>query len=128
MEVWAVWTQSGEYEQHHVDLRGVFASAELANQFLGALIVDDPENKWIEEKAVLSEMPTLLTLHTWADHVGVDGSVSPAWQRYPAGFGQQRHHWPIWSHDEAAVAVKGEIRPWGQEGDIDRFVEVSGTD
>jgi hypothetical protein len=120
--VWSVWTEDGEYEQWSRDLRGVFATAELAEAH-AAQLRESREYDVCEvlEESVLQEIPSRVPFIEWSAHITPDGAED-------RGLGFDRgEKFKTWSNE--IEPATGRVEPWNarqQPGHM--YIEVVGSD
>ena len=122
MNIWAVFTESGEYESYSRDLAGVFATKELADAFA---IVAHGE---VEEWCVLDAAPIKVTQYHWREQVEPYGKLAPPRELRAQGtahFGRSRYRALVWEHLAEHRSCTG---PWNGDNKPSRSIVVSGTD
>lgn len=122
MSVWCVWTESGEYEQHSRDLRGVFASQEVAAVHADHLRAgDDYDVVEVLEEPILDEPPSSVPYVRYAAHIQPDGTED-------TGLGYYRgSSYDTWSN-ELKPLDSSRVDPWSHADRPDRYIEVIGSD
>ena len=122
MSVWCVWTEDGDYEQHSRDLRGIFASRDLAEAHAQQLRdADAPDVTEVIEDEILTELPVRVPFIRYAAHVLPDGTED-------FGLGYQRGRmFDTWSN-EIRPLNKSRVEPWRTRDVADLYIEVIGSD
>lgn len=115
-EVWLVWTESGEYESWSRDLRGVFATKELADGHAAQL----GEGAEVHTESVMTTIPKNVPYIEWSAHIDSLG-------REDTGLGYGRGaQCRTWSNEISDAA--GRISEWNRRQSDDLYVEVVGSD
>lgn len=121
-EVWAVWTESGEYEDWSRDLAGLFSDRAAARSHADALQAQRESLDVVEIKreTVLATPPEPVTYYRWSAHITEDGQEDK-------GLGYYREScdgW--WSHD--LRPARGRLVRWSGDRAPDLYIEVTGHD
>jgi hypothetical protein len=120
--VWCVWTEWGEYEQFSRDLRGVFATAELATAHADQLEASDRYDV-VEVVAdeVMTTLPTRVPYVCWSAHIKRDGT-----EDRESGF-KRGKLFDTWSNELAPLG-SAKCDKWSGRDIPDLFIEVVGSD
>lgn len=119
--VWCVWTEHGDYENHSRDLRGVFATEELAEAHAAQIRQHEtPDVCEVISEDVLGEIPSGVPWIKWSAHITPSG-------REDEGLGYERDEkFKTWSNE--ITAARGRLDRWSYPGTPDLYVEVIGCD
>lgn len=120
MNVWCVWTESGEYSNFSRDLRGIFVSHGLADAHAAQLRGQHYDVVEVVEVEILGALPVSVPRVRYAAHIWPDGTEDH-------GLGYDRGpQYSTWSN---------EIRPLEESRCVlwdsrapDQFIEVTGSD
>lgn len=124
MKVWCVWTEDGEYETYTHDLRGIFATRELAESHAAQLRADRHDSVEVVEEAVLDAVPTRVTRFVYAAHITADGTEDKG-QGYSGGVGTSE-----WWSNELRPMDSSSIKKWTSVHDPrpDLVIRAEGSD
>ena len=123
MKAWCVWTEWGAYEDFSRDLRGIFATSELAelhaNQLRAGKQYDEVA---VVESDVLTEIPVSVPYVRYTAHIRPDGTEDK-------GLGYNRgSSFSTWSN-ELRPLNSSDLRSWYSWPDAeDLYIEVIGSD
>lgn len=121
-EVWEVWTESGEYENFSRDLRGLFATEELAQAHADQLkATREYDRVEVAADRVQSVLPARVPCVQWSAHIWPNGTVDMGLGRRA---GRQFDTWD----NELAPLESSRCDPWSHGEAADLYIEAVGSD
>lgn len=118
LTIWAVWTESGEYESWAHDTQAIFATEALAQQHAEQL--RSFRQDWevgVHRQTVMDELPILGTWHRREAHILADGAVD----RPESGW----ISFPSWQYADDITECR--ISTWNRR-DPDLSIDITGHD